>query len=84
MTFFKFAVKSAWRKPVRTILLIVCISTTFVIYGLTSSFVNGSQTAAGARGDLLGVFNAAGLGQTHAEGHAGAYRSRRRRRSRYL
>ncbi|MEO9898024.1 MAG: FtsX-like permease family protein [Paracoccaceae bacterium] len=63
MTFLTFAIKSAWRKPVRTLLMIVCIATTFMIYGLTASFVNGSQSANGSSEDILGVMNAAGIGQ---------------------
>lgn len=63
MTFTQLAIKSAWRKPVRTILMIICIATTFLIYGLTASFVNGSQSSAGSSDDILGVVNAAGIGQ---------------------
>lgn len=62
MSFLQLAARSAWRNPVRTILLIVCIATTFLIYGLTSSFVGGSQVAAGSSEDILGVMNAAGMG----------------------
>lgn len=62
MTFLQLAIKSALRKPIRTALLIVCIATSFLIYGLTASFVNGSQSAAGSSEDILGVMNAAGMG----------------------
>lgn len=62
MTFLQLSIKNALRKPIRTVLLIVCIATTFLIYGLTASFVNGSQSAAGSSEDILGVMNAAGMG----------------------
>ena len=62
MTFLQLAIKNALRKPIRTLLLIVCIAITFLIYGLTASFVNGSQSAAGSSADILGVMNAAGMG----------------------
>lgn len=62
MTFLQLAIKNSLRKPIRTLLLIVCIATTFLIYGLTASFVNGSQSAAGSSEDILGVMNAAGMG----------------------
>lgn len=63
MTFFDFARKNAWRKPLRTMLLIVSIAVAFLIYGLTASFLNGAQGAAGASDDLLGVSSAGGRTQ---------------------
>ncbi len=62
MTFLGLAIKNAWRKPLRTLLLIVCVATAFLIYGLTASFEQGSQSAAGSSEDILGVMNAAGMG----------------------
>lgn len=63
MTFFALARKNAWRKPLRTILLMVSIAVAFLIYGLTASFLNGTQGAAGASDDLLGVTSAGGRTQ---------------------
>ena len=63
MTFFDLARKNAWRKPVRTLLLMVCIAVAFLIYGLTASFVAGAQGAAGASDELLGVMSATGRTQ---------------------
>lgn len=63
MTFFDLARKNAWRKPVRTILLVICVAVAFLIYALTASFVNGSQGASGASDDILGVMSAAGRTQ---------------------
>lgn len=63
MTFLDLARKNAWRKPLRTILLIICVAVAFLIYGLTASFVNGSQSAAGASDQILGVMSAAGRTQ---------------------
>ncbi len=63
MTFFDLARKNAWRKPLRTVLLMVSIAVAFLIYGLTESFVNGTQGAAGASDDLLGVTSASGRTQ---------------------
>lgn len=60
MTFFRLVAKSAWRKPLRTLLLMICIAVAFLIYGLTASFINGSQGSAGASDDILGVMSAAG------------------------
>ncbi len=63
MTFFDLARKNAWRKPLRTVLLIVCIAVAFLIYGLTASFMNGSQGASAASDNILGVMSAAGRSQ---------------------
>jgi putative ABC transport system permease protein len=63
MTFFDLARKNAWRKPLRTVLLIVSIAVAFLIYGLTASFLNGAQGAAAASDDLLGVTSASGRTQ---------------------
>lgn len=63
MTFFDLARKNAWRKPLRTLLLMVCIAVAFLIYGLTASFIAGTQGAAGASEDVLGVMSAAGRTQ---------------------
>ena len=61
MTIFDLARKNAWRKPFRTLLLMVCVTVAFLIYGLTASFVNGTQSSAGASDDLLGVMSASGI-----------------------
>lgn len=63
MTFFDLARKNAWRKPLRTVLLMISIAVAFLIYGLTASFLNGTQGAAGASDDLLGVTSASGRTQ---------------------
>lgn len=63
MTFFDLARKNAWRKPLRTLLLMVSIAVAFLIYGLTASFLSGTQGAAGASDDLLGITSAAGRTQ---------------------
>lgn len=63
MTFFDLARKNAWRKPLRTALLMVSIAVAFLIYGLTTSFLNGTQGTAGASDDLLGVTSASGRTQ---------------------
>ncbi|MFN3674149.1 MAG: ABC transporter permease, partial [Bosea sp. (in: a-proteobacteria)] len=47
----------------RTTLLIVSIAVAFLIYGLTASFRDGAQTAAGASAEILGVTSA--NGRTH-------------------
>ncbi|TIP66667.1 MAG: ABC transporter permease, partial [Mesorhizobium sp.] len=39
MTFLDLAWKNAWRKPLRTILLMICVAVAFLIYGLTASFL---------------------------------------------
>ncbi|OKH86539.1 ABC transporter permease [Thalassospira sp. TSL5-1] len=60
MTFLMLVRKNAWRKPFRSILLTVCVAIAFLIYGLTTSFVEGSQGTSGASDDILGVMNAGG------------------------
>lgn len=63
MTFFKLARKNTWRKPLRTVLLIICVAVAFLIYGLMASFVAGSQGSSAASDDVLGVSSIAGLSQ---------------------
>lgn len=63
MSFFCLARRNAWRKPLRTLLLIFCVTVAFLIYGLTASFLNGTQGTTGASDDLLGVMSAAGRTQ---------------------
>ncbi|WP_299747876.1 ABC transporter permease [uncultured Tateyamaria sp.] len=63
MTFLGLIRKSAVRKPLRGGLLIVSVAMAFLIYGLTASFIAGSQGTAAASDDLLGVMNAAGRAQ---------------------
>lgn len=62
MTFFQLMRRNAWRKPLRATLLMFSVGVAFLIYGLTASFVSGSQGAAGASDSLLGVFNRSGRG----------------------
>ncbi|ULR45574.1 FtsX-like permease family protein [Rhizobium sp. K102] len=62
MTFFELMRRNAWRKRLRAILLMFSVGVAFLIYGLTASFVAGSQGAAGASDNLLGVFNKSGRG----------------------
>ncbi|MBY5422048.1 MULTISPECIES: ABC transporter permease [Rhizobium] len=62
MTFFELMRRNAWRKRLRSVLLMFSVGIAFLIYGLTASFVSGSQGAAGASDNLLGVFNKSGRG----------------------
>jgi putative ABC transport system permease protein len=64
MTLFDLARRNAWRKPLRTVLLIVCVAIAFLIHGLTASFLAGSQGASAASEDILGVMSAGGRGQS--------------------
>ncbi|NKL99097.1 MULTISPECIES: ABC transporter permease [Rhizobium] len=63
MTFFQLMRRNAWRKPLRATLLMFSVGVAFLIYGLTASFLSGSQGAAGASDTLLGVFNKSGRAQ---------------------
>lgn len=63
MTFLDLIRKSTWRKPMRTILLLISVATAFLIYGLTTSFIEGSQGSSAASEDILGVMSAAGRTQ---------------------
>lgn len=69
MTFFGLARKNAWRKPLRTVLLMICVAIAFLIYGLTASFLAGSQGASAASEDILGVMSAGGRGQALPMSH---------------
>lgn len=60
MTFLELSRRNAWRKPFRTVLIIFSIAVTFLIYGLTGSFMEGSQGPGQASGDRLVVSNMAG------------------------
>lgn len=63
MRFLHLARRNVWRKPLRTLLLIFCVAVAFLIYGLTASFLNGTQGSKDASDDFLGVMNAAGRTQ---------------------
>ncbi|WP_411905612.1 ABC transporter permease [Rhizobium mayense] len=63
MTSLDLVRKSMRRKPLRTILLMVSVATAFLIYGLTTSFIDGSQGSSAASEDILGVMSAAGRAQ---------------------
>lgn len=56
--------RNTWRKPLRTVLLIVCVAVAFLIYGLSASFLHGSQGTAASSENVLGVMHAAGLSQS--------------------
>ncbi|NNU48335.1 FtsX-like permease family protein [Rhizobium sp. WYCCWR 11279] len=62
MTVFELMRRNAWRKRLRAVLLMFSVGIAFLIYGLTASFVSGSQGATGASDNLLGVFNKSGRG----------------------
>lgn len=64
MSYFKLARSNAWRKPLRTLMLMFCVMVAFLIYGLTASFENGTQSASAASEDLLAVMNSAGNAQS--------------------
>ncbi|MGD9918229.1 MAG: ABC transporter permease [Paenirhodobacter sp.] len=63
MTYSGLAWRSAWRRPLRTLMLVLCVAVAFVIFGLTESFQNGTQGATGASDDLLTVTNKTGRDQ---------------------
>ena len=60
MTSFQFSRKNVWRKPARTVLIMLCVAVAFLIYGLTASYLNGTQGATSASDSMLGVMSAAG------------------------
>ncbi|MGO7091876.1 FtsX-like permease family protein [Rhizobium leguminosarum] len=62
MTFFQLMRRNACRKRLRAALLMFSVGVAFLIYALTASFLGGSQGAAGASDNLLGVFNKSGRG----------------------
>lgn len=63
MTFLDLSRRNALRKPLRAILLMICIATAFLLYGLTTSFLAGAQGASAASEDILGVTSAGGRTQ---------------------
>ncbi|MGR9435908.1 ABC transporter permease [Rhizobium leguminosarum] len=62
MTIFQLMRRNACRKRLRATLLMFSVGVAFLIYALTASFLGGSQGAAGASDNLLGVFNKSGRG----------------------
>ncbi|MBB3138245.1 putative ABC transport system permease protein [Rhizobium pisi] len=62
MTLLELMRRNAWRKRLRAVLLMFSVGVAFLIYALTASFTAGSQGAADASDNLLGVFNKAGRG----------------------
>lgn len=64
MSFIKFIWISLWRKPLRTLLLMFCVCIAFLIYGLTASFISGSNSSSAANEQLLGTVNKLGRSQT--------------------
>ncbi|WHO80691.1 ABC transporter permease [Rhizobium leguminosarum] len=62
MTIFQLMRRNACRKRLRASLLMFSVGVAFLIYALTASFLGGSQGAAGASDNLLGVFNKSGRG----------------------
>lgn len=64
MTFLELSRRSAWRKPLRTVLLMFSIAVAFIIYALTASFLAGSQAGGQVGENRLIVTNQAGAGQT--------------------
>ncbi|TCM58108.1 putative ABC transport system permease protein [Rhizobium sp. PP-F2F-G48] len=63
MSFYSLAKRNALRKPLRAVLLIICIAIAFLIYGLTTSFLRGAQSASAASEDILGITSAGGRAQ---------------------
>ncbi|RID90097.1 FtsX-like permease family protein [Gemmobacter lutimaris] len=69
MGYFRLARRNAWRKPLRTVLLMLCVAIAFLIHGLTASFEQGNMAAGSASDDVLGVASAAGRGQSLPMAH---------------
>ena len=63
MTFLGLASKNAWRKPGRTILLIVSVTIAFALYAVLQAFLNGASGAAVDQGRLV-VANGASAAQS--------------------
>ena len=63
MTFFQLARRNAWRKPGRTVLLIVSVAVAFVIFVVLQSFLAGAHGSAGDK-DRLILSNQASAGQS--------------------
>lgn len=64
MTFTGLAYKNAWRKPGRTILLIISVAIAFVIFVVLQSFLAGAHSSASSEMDRLVTVNQASAGQS--------------------
>ncbi|WP_337269030.1 ABC transporter permease [Oryzifoliimicrobium ureilyticus] len=60
MTLLGLMRKNALRKPLRTLMLALCVCVAFIIYGLSQGFLKGAQSASAASDNVIGVMSAAG------------------------
>ena len=63
MTFLGLARRNAWRKPMRTLLLVLSVAIAFVIFGLLQAFLTGANGSSGDNERLI-VHNRAGSTQS--------------------
>ncbi|KQT65839.1 MULTISPECIES: ABC transporter permease [unclassified Aureimonas] len=63
MSFLRLMRRNAWRKPLRTILMMLSVAVAFLIYGLGQGFLAGSQGVGGANEDRLVVQSRNGRAQ---------------------
>ena len=63
MSFFRLMRLNAWRRPLRTVLMMLCVAVAFLIHGLGAGFLSGSQGSDGADEGRLVVASRSGRAQ---------------------
>ncbi|MBB3998383.1 ABC transporter permease [Aureimonas pseudogalii] len=63
MSFFRLMRLNAWRRPLRTVLMMLCVAVAFLIHGLGAGFLAGSQGSGGADESRLVVASRSGRAQ---------------------
>lgn len=63
MSFFRLMRLNAWRRPLRTVLMMLCVAVAFLIHGLGAGFLAGSQGSRGADESRLVVASRSGRAQ---------------------
>ncbi|MEH6721616.1 MAG: FtsX-like permease family protein [Aurantimonas endophytica] len=63
MSFFRLMRLNAWRGPLRTALMMLCVAVAFLIHGLGAGFLSGSQGSKGADESRLVVVSRSGRAQ---------------------
>ncbi|MBB4005176.1 ABC transporter permease [Aurantimonas endophytica] len=63
MSFFRLMRLNAWRRPLRTVLMMLCVAVAFLIHGLGAGFLAGLQGSGGADESRLVVASRSGRAQ---------------------
>ena len=63
MTLLRLIGRNLWRKPARTLLMMLSVAIAFLVHGLGQGFLAGSQGSGGAEAGRLVVQSRNGRGQ---------------------